>query len=85
MSDTTGQQIATDITLADQLIAPIVTGFDPVVGQGLSLGLKLLAIAEPAIYNAVVAVLQGTPLTAQQQSDMAAALTRLKNPGQYFK
>lgn len=84
MSDTTGQLIATDIAAADAVLSPLITAFNPVVGAGVSLGLKLLAQAEPAIYNAVIAVLQGTPLTPAQTAALADIETKLQNPGQYF-
>ena len=84
MSDNTGQNIAADIAIVDQFLSPLISGFDPAIGAGLHLGLQLLSKAEPAVYNAVVAAIQGTDLTPDQVTARDEALVRLQNPGQYF-
>lgn len=80
----TGDTIAADISAAEPIITSFIGTLNPAIGEGLHLGLKLLAAAEPAVYNAVAAALQGTPLTDQQQTDKAAAIQRLQNPASYF-
>jgi hypothetical protein len=83
-SGDTGKIIAEDIAAADAVLSPLITSFNPVIGAGIHLGLKLLSIAEPAVYAAVVATLQGTPLTADQQAALDKAKANLQSPEQYF-
>ena len=80
----TGEIIAQDIKAADAILVPLISAFDPVVGKGIDWGLKLLAIAEPAVYGAVIATLQGTPLTAEQEAALKEAETNLQTPEKYF-
>lgn len=76
--------IAADIKAADAVITPLITAFNPAIGTAIHGGLKLLAIAEPAVYAAAVAVLQGKPLTPEQDADLKAAESRLQKPEDYF-
>lgn len=80
----TGDTIGADIAAAEPIISAFISSFNPAIGEGLHLGLKLLAVAEPPVYNAVVAALQGTPLTPEQTQAKNDAITRLQNPAQYF-
>ena len=80
----TGDSIGADITAAEPIIAGFVKSLNPAIGEGVDLGLKLLGAAEPAVYNAVAAAIQGTPLSDQQQADKAAAIQRLQDPNSYF-
>lgn len=85
MNPTTGQQIGQDISAAEPIISSFIGTLNPAIGEGVHLGLKLLAVAEPAVYNALAAALQGTDLTDQQKADQSAAIGRLQNPASYFE
>lgn len=80
----TGDIIGQDITAAEPIIAGFVSTFNPAIGGGVALALKLLAAAEPAVYNAIAAAIQRTELTPDQISARDAAIVRLQNPGSYF-
>jgi hypothetical protein len=83
----TGDTIGADIAAAAPIIAAIVGvayAGNPVIVNGVTLAMNLLAKAEPAIYNAVAAAAQGTALTTEQKQQMSDAISRLQNPGQYF-
>lgn len=79
-----GDQIGVDLAAVDAVIGPFIATLAPGIGTGVSLGLKLLAVAEPAAYNAVAAAIQGTPLSDQQIADKDAAIARLQNPRSYL-
>src|SRR5690348_6063369 len=83
-SGDTGQVIAQDIAAADAVLTPLISSVNPVVGTGVHLGLKLLSVAEPAVYAAVVAVLQGNPLTPEQDAALKTAEGNLQTPEKYF-
>lgn len=76
--------IANDITAAEPIVTSFIGTFNPALGEGLHLGLKLLAAAEPAVYRSVTAFLSGAELTDQQKAEKAEALVRLQNPASYF-
>ncbi len=80
----TGQVIAQDIAAADAIITPWITTLNPAIGSALHLALKLLSVAEPAVYTAIASLIQGTPLTPEQDAAIKAAATKLQNPEQYF-
>lgn len=80
----TGDEIGKDITAAEPIIAGFISTFNPAIGGGVALALKLLGVAEPAVYNAIAAALQGTALTSDQIAARDAAIVRLQNPGDYF-
>ena len=84
-SGDTGKIIAADIAAADAVLTPLITSFNPAVGTGIHLGLKLLSVAEPAVYAAVIAVLQGTPLTPEQDAALKVAEANLQTPEKYFE
>lgn len=79
------QPIIQNAQLVDAALDPFIRTLNPAIGEGISLALRLLAIAEPAAYSAIVAVIQGTPLTVEQVAEKDAAIARLQNPGQYFE
>lgn len=80
----TGDDIGNLILEGDKAIAPFIKTLDPGIGEGVDLALKLLAKAEPAVYNAVVVFLQGKELTPEQQTAKNDAIARLQNPDEYF-
>lgn len=80
----TGDTIGTDITLAKPIITAFVSSFNPAIGAGLGLALDLLGAAEPAVYNAISAAIQGTSLTPDQIQARDEAIQRLQNPETYF-
>lgn len=84
-SGDTGQIIAQDIAAADAVLTPLISSFNPAVGTGVHLGLKLLSVAEPAVYAAVIAVLQGVPLTPEQDAALKTAEANLQSPEKYFE
>ena len=81
----TGDTIGTDIAIVESFVGPYLVDLSPGIGNAVDLGLKLLAKAEPAIYNAAVAVIQGVPLTPEQTQAKNDAITRLQNPASYFE
>jgi hypothetical protein len=82
---TTGDTIGADIKAAEPIITAFLTTLAPGIAQGIGLGLKLLAVAEPAVYNAVAAAIQGTELTPDQTQAKDDAIVRLNTPEQYFQ
>lgn len=80
----TGDQIGADIAAAEPIVTAFISTLNPTIGAGVALGLKLLAVAEPAVYNSVVAALQGTDLTPEQEQAKTDAIARLQNPDNYF-
>ena len=80
----TGDTIAADIKLATPIVSAVASAFGPEVGAGVNFGLRLLAEAEPAVYNSIVAILQGTALTPDQESAKQEAIARLQTPADYF-
>lgn len=78
------QPIIADISAVVGLLSPLLTPVAPEVVAGLVEGLKLLSIAEPAVYNTVAMVLQGTAPTPEQTAAKDAAIARLQNPQVYF-
>lgn len=81
----TGDTIGADIKLAEPIIAGFISTLNPAIGAGVSLAMKLLAVAEPAVYNAVAAAIQGTPLSDTQTAERDAAIVRLQEPWTYFE
>lgn len=80
----TGDTIGADILAVEEFLEPILSQVPSPVTAGILTGLKLLAAAEPAAYKAIVAVVQGTPLTPEQEQERDAADQRLINPEAYF-
>lgn len=83
-AQSTGDVIGQDIAAAGDVITPFISSMNPAIGAGVGLALKLLSVAEPAVYNAIVVVLGGGQLTAEQVAARDAAIGRLQNPAQYF-
>ena len=81
----TGDIIGTDITVAAGVINPVVSALDPAIAPGVALALGVLAQVEPAIYNIVAAIFQGTPLTAAQLATIAAIEPSLADPDSYLR
>lgn len=80
----TGDIIGADIAIIEKFLEPIIGPIPNPITQGILSGMKLLAVAEPAVYNAVAAAIQGTPLTPEQEVAKNDAITRLQNPAGYF-
>ena len=79
-----GDDIGADIKIVSDFLTPILGAVPSPVTQGIMLGLRLLAVAEPAAYNAIEAAIQGTPLTPVQEAAKTVAISRLMNPEKYF-
>lgn len=80
-----GDDIGAEIAVVEKFLEPILASVPSPVTSGILVGLKLLAYAEPAAYNAVVAVVQSTPLTPEQTQAVADAMERLQDPEIYFE
>jgi hypothetical protein len=80
----TGDVIGSDIKLVGDIVGPIVAELAPGIGTGINLAFKVLAVVEPAAFNAVVALMSGKDLTPEQLAAMTAIENKLQNPDAYL-
>lgn len=88
----TGDNIGKDIAAVGTVVSPIVTAvttavnpaIGPAVGRITELAFKVLAVVEPAAYNAIAALLSGQALTPEQEQVIKDVETRLLDPDSYL-
>jgi hypothetical protein len=83
-STSTGSSIGNTIADVGNVVGPVVATLDPPIGAAVTLAFKVLAVIEPAAYNAISALLQGQALTPEQVAAMQAIETKLQNPDSYL-
>jgi hypothetical protein len=85
MPDSTGDNIGSTISTVGAVVSPIVAVLDPPIGAAVTIAFKLLAVLEPAAYNAVAALISGQDLTPEQEAEIARVSTALEDPDSYLK
>jgi hypothetical protein len=81
---TTGDIIGADIKLVGEILSPVLAGLAPGIGTGINLALRVLAIVEPEVFNAVAVLMSGKDLTPEQQAAMTAIEAKLQDPDEYL-
>ena len=79
-----GDVIASDSASVAAVIEPIISALDPAVGPLVVLAFRVFAVAEPAAYNALAALLGGSNLTPAQIAAVQAVEASLANPDSYL-
>lgn len=83
-TDNTGENIGSTISTVGSVVAPIVATLDPPIGAAVTIAFKLLAVLEPAAYNAVAALISGADLTPEQQAEIDRVSKALEDPDSYL-